>query len=327
MATKMLTISPSPHIHQPMAIPDIMRHVVFSMLPALFFSFYTFGWGAVYVTSLSIIFCLLVEYGIGKYLLGKEKSILDFSAVITGILLAFNVPANLPWYILLIGAIASIGIGKMAFGGLGKNPFNPALVGRIFLLISFPVQMTNWPLPTTQKMADGISGATPLGVIKEGIKNGETLSALADKIPSHLDLFLGFHGGSLGEISALALLLGLAWLLYKKIITLHIPLAMIAAIFGFSAILWGINPDRYPDPLFQILTGGVMLGAIFMATDYVTSPVTTKGMIVFGIGIGLLTVLIRSYGAYPEGVSFAILIMNAFTPLINRYLHPRRFGS
>jgi electron transport complex protein RnfD len=217
----------------------------------------------------------------------------------------------------------------MSFGGLGNNPFNPAILGRVFLLISFPVQMTSWPLPIASRMAyiDAVTGATPLAIVKEGLRAGKPMSQIADQIPSHMELFMGAMGGSLGEIAAFALLIGFGWMLFKKVITWHIPVSIFATILVFTGILWMINPQTNADPIFHLLTGGVMLGAIFMATDYVTSPMHPKGMWVFGIGIGAITVLIRVWGAYPEGISFAILIMNAFVPLINRYIKPSRFGE
>jgi len=244
-------------------------------------------------------------------------------------LLAFNVPSNLPVYIIIIGAIVSIGVAKMTFGGLGNNPFNPALVGRVFLLISFPVQMTSWPVPTGFKTGylDAVTGATPLGIMSEGIKNGETVAALMEKVPSHMQLFYGYMGGSMGEIAALALILGGLYMIYRKIITWHIPVTILLTVAIFTGILWVVDPTKYADPGFHLLTGGIMLGAIFMATDYVTSPMTAKGMVIYGIGIGVITVLIRTWGAYPEGVSFAILIMNAFVPLLNMYIKPKRFGK
>ena len=244
-------------------------------------------------------------------------------------LLAFNLPSDLPLYIIVIGSLVAIGIAKMTFGGLGNNPFNPALVGRVFLLISFPVRMTTWPVPKgfATGYSDAVTGATPLAIIKEGIKNGEPMASLMQKIPSALQMFLGKMGGSMGEVAAIALLAGFAYLLWKKIITWHIPVSIIGTVAIFSGILWSISPDKYPDPVFQLLTGGILLGAIFMATDYVTSPMNTRAMIIYGAGIGIITVIIRVWGAYPEGVSFAILIMNAFVPLMNIYLKPKRFGE
>ena len=325
----LLVVSPSPHVHSGESTSRLMYNVVLAMIPALAVTLFYFGIGALVVTAISIVACLIFEFLIQKYLLKVKPSITDGSAIVTGLLLAFNLPSNLPWWIVIIGALVSIGIGKMSFGGLGRNPFNPALVGRVFLLISFPVQMTSWPLPIQSRMAymDAVTGATPLAVVKEGLGKGVPMSELAHQIPSHMELFMGAMGGSLGEIAAFALLIGFFWMLFTKVITWHIPVSIIGTITIFTGILWLINPETNADPLFHLLTGGVMLGAIFMATDYVTSPMHPKGMWIFGIGIGVLTVLIRVWGAYPEGVSFAILIMNAFVPLINQYIKPKRFGE
>jgi len=305
-----------------------MYGVVIALLPALAASIYYFGPGAIIVTLTSVLSCVAVEYLIQRFILKVKPSISDGSAVVTGLLLAFNVPSNLPVHIIVIGAIIAIGVAKMTFGGLGNNPFNPALVGRVFLLISFPVQMTSWPVPTGFKTgyADAVTGATPLGLLSEGVKNGEAVSAIMEKIPSHMQLFYGQMGGSMGEVAALALIIGGIYLLWKKIITWHIPVSVLVTVGLLTGILWLVDPTKFADPLFHLLTGGLMLGAIYMATDYVTSPMTHKGMIIYGIGIGVITVSIRTWGAYPEGVSFAILIMNAFVPLLNMYIKPRRFG-
>lgn len=326
MSPSLLTVSPSPHVHEALTTPQIMRGVIYAMVPALAFSVYNFGIGALYVSFIAVVSCLLFEQLIMMYLMRKPSTISDGSAVITGLLLAFNLPSNLPWYAIIIGSAIAIGIGKMSFGGLGNNPFNPALVGRVFLLISFPVQMTSWPAVGWSASIDGVTGATALGTLKDGLRQGETVSALMTDMPSYLDMFLGFHSGSLGEISGVALLLGLLYLLYRRIITWHIPVSMVATVYLFAGAFWLINPELYPNPLFHVLTGGVLLGAIFMATDYVTSPFTHKGMLIFGAGIGIITVIIRLFGAYPEGVSFAILIMNGFVPLINKFTKPSRFG-
>lgn len=329
METKLLTVSPSPHIHQTQSIPRIMYDVVIALIPAFLFSVYVFGLGALMVTLVAVLSSLFFEYVIARYLIGRNPDILDGSAVITGVLLAFNVPSNLPLWIVVIGSFVAIGIGKMSFGGLGNNPFNPALVGRVFLLISFPVQMTTWPVPFEGRLSitDTITGATPLAIIKEGISNGESISSLMNKIPSYSSFLIGSQSGSLGEISALLLIIGFFYMLYRKVITWHIPVTVIATMFVFSGLLWLGNPEKYMDPVFHILTGGAMLGAIYMATDYVTSPMSIRGMYIFAIGIGVITILIRVFGAYPEGVSFAILIMNAFVPLINKYVKPKRFGE
>lgn len=324
-----ITISPSPHVYEDTTVKRLMLDVVIAMLPVLAISIYFFGMGAIIVTLTAVVSCLAFEWLIQKYMLKQEPSITDGSALVTGVLLAFNIPTNLPIGIIIIGSLVAIGVGKMSFGGLGNNPFNPALVGRVFLLISFPVQMTSWPVPTgfSNSYTDAVTGATPLGVMKEGIGAGESVSAIMDKIPSHMEMFYGYMGGSMGEIAAVALLLGFAYLLIRKVITWHIPISIIVTITIFTGILWMINPESNADPLFHLLTGGILLGAIFMATDYVTSPMSVKGMWIYGIGIGLITVLIRVFGAYPEGVSFAILIMNAFVPLINMYIKPKRFGE
>jgi len=306
-----------------------MFGVILALMPALAVSIYFFGPGAIIVTAIAVGSCLFFEYTIQKYLLKVTPTINDGSAIVTGLLLAFNVPSNLPVWIIIVGSLVAIGVGKMTFGGLGNNPFNPALVGRVFMLISFPVAMTSWPVPKgfQTSYADAVTGATPLGVIKEGLGNGSTVPQLMDQIPSHMQLFMGEMGGSMGEIAGFALILGLIFMLYKKIITWHIPGSILITVLVFTGILWLANPEKYPDPLFELLTGGILLGAIFMATDYVTSPMTIKGMWIFGIGIGVITVLIRAFGSYPEGVSFAILIMNAFVPIINKYVKPKRFGE
>jgi electron transport complex protein RnfD len=307
----------------------LMYGVVIALLPALFTSFYYFGAGAIVVMLTSVASCIFFEYLIQKFILKRPLSITDGSALVTGLLLALNLPSDLPVYIIVTGSLVAIGIAKMTFGGLGNNPFNPALVGRVFLLISFPVQMTTWPLPNGihSGYADAVTGATPLAIIKEGIKNGESISSMMGKVPSLLNMFLGKMGGSMGEVAAAALLAGFAYLLYKKIITWHIPVSILATVAIFSGILWYIDPGRYSDPLFQLLSGGILLGAIFMATDYVTSPMNPRAMITYGCGIGIITVVIRTWGAYPEGVSFAILIMNAFVPLMTTYIRQKRFGE
>ena len=322
-----LIVSLSPHVHSGDSIQKNMYGVLIALIPALIVSFIYFGLGAAIVTVTSVAASVFFEWAITKFILKKEKTtICDGSAIITGILLAFNLPSNLPVWIIIIGALVAIGVGKMSFGGLGNNPFNPALVGRVFLLISFPVQMTSWPVNTFSAMAsvDGISSATPLALMKQAIHgNADALK----EIPDSLSLLLGTNPGSLGEVSALALLIGLAYMLWKKIITWHIPVTIIATVFVFAGLMNLVNPEVYASPLTHLLTGGLMLGAIFMATDYVTSPMSKKGMIIYGIGIGFFTVVIRLFGAYPEGMSFAILIMNAFTPLINTYCKPKRFGE
>jgi len=327
--SNLLNISPSPHVQSNETTKKLMFGVVLALMPSLFTSVLYFGSGAVIVTATSIISCILFEYLIQRFILKKPVSITDGSALVTGMLLAFNLPSNIPVYMVIIGSLVAIGVAKMTFGGLGNNPFNPALTGRVFMLISFPVQMTSWPVPAgfNTGFTDAVTGATPLAIIKEGLKNGESITKLMDKVPDTIHLLLGKMGGSMGEVAAVALLIGFIYMLYKKIITWHIPVSVIGTIAVFTGILWLINPEKNADPLFHILTGGVLLGAIFMATDYVTSPMNPRAMIIYGCGIGFITVIIRIYGAYPEGVSFAILIMNAFVPLMNSYIKPKRFGE
>jgi electron transport complex protein RnfD len=305
-----------------------MYGVVIALLPALAVSVFYFGIGMIIITAVSVISCVLFEFLFQKYLLKTKPSHLDGSAAVTGLLLAFCLPANLPFWMVMIGALVSIGIAKMTFGGLGNNIFNPAIVGRVFLFISFPAAMTSYPEPGQwMKYTDALTGATPLGKMKESLANNMTVSEIMPSIPSNLDMFLGRMLGSAGEVAAFALLLGLIYLIWKKIITWHIPVSILLSVFIFSAALNFGNPEKFPSPMFHLLTGGLMLGAIFMATDYVTSPMATKGMLIYGVGIGVITILIRSFGAYPEGVQFAILLMNGFTPLINKYIKPKRFGE
>ncbi len=315
----LLNISGSPHVHSDESTKKIMWRVNLALVPALIVATVFFGVNALLVSLISVVSCVLFQWLIEKYILKQKPTIWDGSAVVTGLLLAFNVPATAQMlWIVIIGALVAIGIGKMSFGGLGKNPFNPALVGRVFLLISFPVQMTTWPVPGFTMSFDAATGATPLGAFKEGALPADV---------TLWDAFLGHIGGSMGEISAIAILLGAIYLLCRKIITWHIPVAFIGTAFVFSAILWLINPESYMDPVMTIFTGGIMLGACFMATDMVTSPMAKSGQLIFGFGCGLLTIIIRNWGAYPEGVSFAILIMNSVTPLLNRWCKPKRFAE
>ncbi|MBP5799776.1 MAG: RnfABCDGE type electron transport complex subunit D [Prevotella sp.] len=324
-----LIVSLSPHAHGTDSVERNMYGVIIALIPALLMSFYFFGIGSVIVSTTSVAACVFFEWAISKYILKQERlTILDGSAVITGLLLAFNLPSNLPVWIILIGALFAIGVAKMTFGGLGNNLFNPALVGRCALLVAFPAQMTTWP-KVGQRWAylDAETGATPLSVMKEAIKSGD--ASVLNELPDSLNLLIGTlpeGSGAMGEICAAALLLGLVYMLWKKIITWHIPVSIIATVFVIAGLLHMANPI-YADPLSEILSGGVMLGAIFMATDYVTSPMTAKGQIIYGVAIGFLTIVIRNWGAYPEGMSFAILIMNAFTPLINNYVKPKRYGE
>lgn len=324
-----IIISGSPHVHSDQSVKKIMFGVIYALIPAFLVSIYFFGLDALLLTVVSVAACLLFEYLIQKYIIKGDITITDGSAVITGILLAFNVPSNLPVWIIIIGAFVSIGIAKMAFGGIGKNIFNPALVGRVFLLLSFPVQMTSWPVANPMFMpqiTDAITGPTALGILKEGLQAGKTVQELMPELPSYVNDLLGNQGGSIGEVSAIALLIGAVYLFYRKIITWHIPVAYLGSAFVFSGIMHLINPSLYVTLFFHLIAGGMILGVFYMATDMVTSPMSPKGMIIFGVGCGIITMLIRIWGSYPEGVSFAILIMNAVTPLINRGFKPARFG-
>lgn len=325
-----LIVSLSPHAHGTDSVERNMYGVIIALLPALLVSFLYFGIGSVVVCASSVAACMFFEWAITKYIMKKEPTLTDGSAILTGLLLGFNLPSNLPVWIIIIGALVAIGIGKMTFGGLGCNPFNPALVGRCFLLVSFPAQMTSWPVAgQLTSYVDAQTGATPLSIMKEAIKSGDP--TVLDRLSDSVSLLLGNPGinhgaGTIGEICALALIIGLIYMLWKKIITWHIPVSILATVFVFCGLLHVANPI-YANPIAELLTGGLMLGAIFMATDYVTSPMTHKGQIIYGIAIGALTVIIRNWGSYPEGMSFAILIMNAFTPLINAYVKPKRFGE
>ena len=326
-----LIVSLSPHAHGTDSVERNMRGVIIALLPALLVSFYYFGIGSAIVCLTSVAACIFFEWAINKFMLRNPRNtILDGSAALTGILLGMNLPSNLPVWIIIIGALFAIGVGKMTFGGLGNNIFNPALVGRCALLVAFPAQMTVWPVAGQQlAYTDAVTGATPLSIMKQAIKSGDesVLNQLPDSLHMLLgDPSLGLGAGALGEVCALALLIGFAFMLWKKIITWHIPVSIIGTVFVFSGIMHLANP-AYANPVAVILSGGLMLGAIFMATDYVTSPMTAKGQIIYGVSIGFLTVVIRNWGSYPEGMSFAILIMNAFTPLINNYVKPKRFGE
>ena len=315
-----LIVSPSPHLHTKTSTKSLMRDVVIALIPAVIVSVLFYGWSELLVLGVSVASCVLLEYLITKYLLKGTCTIGDWSAVITGVLLALNLPATTPWWVVFIGAVVAIGVAKMTFGGLGQNLFNPAIVGRVFLLISFPTYMTDWTRPKGFINAvDAFSGATPLGVAKEA--GVEAVAGL-----DYCDMLFMNIGGSAGELSAIALIAGFIYLLARKVIRPYITLSILATVAIFSGIFWAINPAEYTDPVFNLLTGGLLLGSIFMATDYVTSPMSNLGGIIFGVGIGLITMLIRYFGAYPEGVSFAILIMNSVVPLLNKWFHAKKYG-
>ncbi|MDD6842697.1 MAG: RnfABCDGE type electron transport complex subunit D [Prevotellaceae bacterium] len=324
-----LIVSLSPHAHGTDSVERNMYGVIIALVPALLVSLFYFGIGSAVVCLSSVLACVFFEWAINKYIIKNPRTtVCDGSAVLTGLLLGFNLPSNLPIWIIILGALVAIGVGKMTFGGLGCNIFNPALVGRCFLLVSFPAQMTLWPVAgQVGAYLDAETGATPLSVMKWAIKSGNP--DVLNELPSAWNLFLGnttAGAGTIGEVCALALLIGLAYMLWKKIITWHIPVSILATVFILSGVMHLANP-AYADPFTVLFSGGLMLGAIFMATDYVTSPMCGKGQLIYGVAIGVLTVVIRNWGAYPEGMSFAILIMNAFTPLINSYVKPKRFGE
>ena len=320
MANKFI-VATAPHMHSPMSTQSLMRDVLIALVPAFCLSGIVYGLDAFRVTAIAVASCVLVEYLIQKFLFKGPSTVCNLSAVVTGVLLAFNLPSNIPWWIIVIGAVVAIGVAKMTFGGLGHNPFNPALVGRVFLLIAYPVQMTSFAQPVGGEYVDAFAGATPLAALKaQAIEVGDV---------NLLNMFAGVMPGSMGEIAAAALLVGGLYMLWRRVITWHIPVAVLGSMAAFAfivALAQGGGEALYALPAFHLLAGGAMLGAIFMATDYVTSPMTPKGMIIYGVGIGVITMVIRMWGAYPEGMSFAILLMNAVTPLINKYVKPRRFG-
>ena len=322
-----LLVSPSPHIHSKTSTKSLMRDVVIALLPAVIVSIVFYGWKELLVISVSVRSCVLLESLIAGYVLRKPDTICDWSAAVTGVLLALNLPPTTPWWVVLIGAAVAIGVAKMTFGGLGQNVFNPALVGRVFLLISFPTYMTHWEIPQGLFGLDAVTGATPLGVIKEGLmQGGDVAGIMAENGYSYSQMLLANIGGSAGEASAIALLVGFVYLLVRKVIKPWITLSVLGTVAVVSLIFSLIDPAQYTGPLFNLLSGGMILGACFMATDYVTSPMSTKGGIVFGVGIGFITLMIRYFGAYPEGMSFAILIMNSTVPLLNRWFHQKKYG-
>lgn len=303
-------LAPAPHFKDKGSVPSMMREVVYFVLPAAIAGVFFFGLSALLLIITCVVSAMITEIACQK-IMGKEVSVSDGSAVLTGLLLALCLPPDFPYYLAALGSIFALAIGKHLFGGLGYNIFNPALIGRAFLAAAFPVHITTWMLP---KGLAAISSATPLALMK-----------FQHQLTPYWDLFIGNVGGCIGETSALLLLLGglfLAW----RIQQWHIPLSYLGSVVVFGGIFWLVNPALYPDPLFHLLAGGLMLGAFFMINDPVTSPLTKKGMIIFGVGAGILVVVIRLFSGLPEGVMYSILIMNAFVPLINRYTRPRILG-
>ena len=318
-------VSSSPHLHDGQTVAGIMKLVIYALLPATAFSIYMFGLAALRVILISVVSAVVFEV-LAQRIMNRPIRIRDYSAVLTGLLLALNLPATSPWWMILVGTFFAIVVAKQLYGGLGYNPFNPALVGRVVLLISFPVQMTaRWVTPSAWGM-NAVTTATPLGRIRESFL---TLGRIDVQFTRQelFDLLIGNRAGSLGEVSVILLLAGGIFLIATKVISWHTPVAYIGTVWILTGIFHLINPSRYADPSFHIITGGLFIGAFFMATDYVTSPIMGKGMLIFGAGCGVFTVIIRLFGAYPEGVSFAILLMNAATPLIDRYTKPAVFGA
>jgi electron transport complex protein RnfD len=299
---------------------SLMRDVVIALMPAVIVSVLFYGWSELLILAVSVASCVLLEWAITKWLLKKPCTVGDLSAVVTGLLLAMNLPSTTPWWVVVIGAVMAIGVAKMTFGGLGQNIFNPAITARVFLLISFPAIMTDWTVPQGFiQNVDAVSGATLLGIAGEK-------GALAVADVDMLNTFLLNIGGSAGEISALALLAGWVYLLVRKVIKPWITLSIFGTVAVIAAIFHLCNPEMFTGPVFNLLTGGIILGACFMATDYVTSPMSNWGGVVYGVGIGIVVMMIRYFGSYPEGMSFAILIMNCAVPLLNRWFHQRKYG-
>lgn len=312
-------VSPNPHIHANVSTSRLMGDVLVALLPATILAILFYGWSELLIIAVSLVSCVLLEWAISKYMLKKEGTLCGASAMVTGLLLALTLPSTTPWWIVVIGAVISIGVAKMTFGGLGQNIFNPAITGRVFLLVSFPQQMTDWTAARGFIHTDAVSGATLLGQFNEG-----GLAAVGNFDPMST-LFLNI-GGSAGELSAIALLAGFIYLLVRKVVKPWIPLSIFATVFVISGIFNLIDPATYTGPAFNLLTGGMIIGACFMATDYVTSPMSNWGGVIYGFGIAFITMMIRYFGSYPEGVSFAILIMNCAVPLIDRGFHSKKYG-
>ena len=322
-----LLVSPSPHLHSRTSTKGLMRDVVIALMPAVIVSVVFYGWKELLVLLTSVVSCMAVEHLVCKYLMHTRSTVGDWSAAVTGLLLALNLPYSTPWWIVLIGAVVSIGVAKMTFGGLGQNVFNPALVGRVFLLISFPTYMTHWEIPHGLFGIDAVTGSTPLGIIKEGLlQGGNAREIMANNDYSWFDMTFANTGGTSGEVCAVAILVGFIYLCVRKVIKPWVTISILATVAAVSAVFWAVDPAQFTPPLFNILSGGLLLGACFMATDYVTSPMSVKGGVIFGVGIGFITMMIRYFGSYPEGVSFAILIMNSTVPLLDKAFHQKKFG-
>lgn len=313
-----LLVASSPHVWAGVTTSSIMRDVLIALAPAALGAVYFFGLRAAVIILLSMAAAALTEWGVER-LMGKPSTLADGSALVTGLLLAFNLPPSAPFWLPVVGAAFAIAVVKLAFGGLGHNFVNPALAARAFLLAAFPAAMTRWTSPF-----DAVTSATPLALLPRPIGG---LTEAAGQLPSYLDLLLGRVGGSLGETSALLLLLGAAYLLYKQIIDWRIPLGFLGTLALLTWAFGGQNGLFSGDPLYHLLAGGAVLGAFFMATDYVTGPITPRGRWIFAVGCGVITALVRLYGGYPEGVSYSILLMNLAAPMIDRFVVPEPFGG
>ena len=316
-------VSPAPHLHRGESTPRVMRSVIFALLPASCWGVYVFGLPALKVIVVAVGSAVLAEAAFQK-LTGRPLTVADGSAAITGLLLGLNLPSSSPWWMVVVGSLVAILIAKQAYGGLGQNPFNPALVGRVFLLISFPLQMTTWPAPH-----DTVTAATPLGAMKTDLLLHGRISGGIGSVTWETirDPLVGNIGGCIGEVSVILLVLGGLYLIFRGTITWHIPVTYLITVGILSGIFWLVDPSRFANPVFHLVSGGLMLGVFFMATDLVTSPASNRGMIAFGAGCGVFTVVIRLFGGYPEGVSFAILLMNAATPLLEKFFPPKRFAG
>ena len=324
---KKYIVSPSPHIHAKVSTTSIMRDVIIALCPALVVSVLAYGWAELLVVAVSVASCVLLEWAVTKWMLKRPSTIGDLSAVVTGLLLALNLPSSIPLWIVVIGAVVAICIAKLSFGGIGQNVFNPAITGRVFLLVSFPAQMTDWtPTPGFIPVPDAVSGATPLSVLKETLKSGGTITQFLEANHYTISSLVWDVGASAGELSAGALLIGFAYLLFRRVVKPWIPLSILGTMALIAAIFHGISPDYFTGPGFNLLEGGALLGALFMATDYVTSPMSTLGGVIYGVGIGLIAMMIRYFGSYPEGMSFAILLMNCTVPLLNIWFHQKKYG-
>ena len=351
MSQTNLLLTSSPHVHDGDSVAQLMKAVIWALMPATAMAIMIFGWPALLVILITIAACLVTEYLFLK-LRGRPSTLGDHSVVLTGLLLALTLPPHAPWWICVSGAVFAVLAGKQVYGGLGYNLFNPALIARVFLLISFPVQMTAWPAvnplfseqaysltdsvaiimtghQATPELVDVVSSATPLGQYRTETGRGKTVhEALGGEYGfDEVKAAGGLIGGSLGETSALLLALGGLYMLRKRVITWHIPVTMFVGCLVPATIFWVYDSVHYPDPIFHLVTGGLVIGAFFMATDMVTSPISIKGQIIFGLGCGLLTYLIRTWSGYPEGVSFAVVIMNAIVPLIDQYTRPTAYGQ